>query len=161
MAIVTAAEKSIPTMVERIVRRFDPVQIILFGSYAHGEATDESDVDLLIVLSEVHDKRKAAVEIRRVLADLPVSKDIIVTTPGEIARRGHLVGMILRPALPLILQSCALAVVRGAVADVGPAAAHHLIDPAAQFRPGPAAAEQCLGVQARHHLHFDLEPPQR
>jgi len=74
-------------------------QIILFGSHARGEATDESDVDLLVVLSEVRDKRQAAVEIRRVLADLPVSKDIIVTTPDEIARRGHLVGTILRPAL--------------------------------------------------------------
>jgi hypothetical protein len=33
------------------------------------------------------------------LGDLPLSKDIIVTTPAEIATRGNLVGSILRPAL--------------------------------------------------------------
>jgi hypothetical protein len=56
-------------------------------------------VDLLVVLSQVGDKRKAAVEIRRLLADLPVAKDIVVTTPEEIARRGDLPGTVLRSAL--------------------------------------------------------------
>ena len=50
-------------------------------------------------MEEVADKRRAAVEMGRVLSDLPVSKDIIVTTPEEIARRGHLVGTVLRAAL--------------------------------------------------------------
>ena len=37
--------------------------------------------------------------IRRALADLPVCKDIVVTTPEEIIRRGDLIGTVLRPAL--------------------------------------------------------------
>lgn len=37
--------------------------------------------------------------MRRALSDLPVAKDIVVTTPAEIDRRGHLVGSVLRPAL--------------------------------------------------------------
>ena len=41
----------------------------------------------------------AAVAIRRALADLPVCKDIVVTTPEEITRRGDLIGTVLRPAL--------------------------------------------------------------
>jgi predicted nucleotidyltransferase len=89
----------IPTIAERIVRQFEPLRIILFGSQARGEAGPESDVDLLVVLPEVADKRQAAIEIRRALADLPVSKDIVVTTPAEISRRGDLVGTALRPAL--------------------------------------------------------------
>ena len=89
----------IPFLIERIVRRFDPLRIVLFGSHARGEAGPDSDIDLLIVFPEVKDKRKAAVEIRRALADLPVGKDIIVTTPDEITRRGDLIGTILRPAL--------------------------------------------------------------
>ena len=56
-------------------------------------------MDLLVVLPSIKNKRRDAVAIRRALADLPVSKDIIVTTPEEIARRGDLVGSILRPAL--------------------------------------------------------------
>ncbi len=86
-------------MVERIVERFHPLRIILFGSYARAQARWDSDVDLLVVLSEVQDKRRVTVEIRRALADLPVAKDIIVTTPDEIERRGDLVGTVLRPTL--------------------------------------------------------------
>ena len=92
-------ETVIETMVERIVARFQPARILLFGSRARGTANRWSDVDLLVVMEEVTDKRRAAVEMGRVLSDLPVSKDIIVTTPEEIARRGHLVGTVLRAAL--------------------------------------------------------------
>jgi len=95
---MTAAEM-LPAITERIVQRFHPLRVILFGSQARGDAGPQSDVDLLVVFSELEDKRKAAVEIRRALADLPVCKDIIVTTPQEIAERGHLVGTVLRPAL--------------------------------------------------------------
>ena len=84
---------------EQIVNNFYPLRIVLFGSQARGDADPGSDVDLLVVLPQVTDKRKAAIEIRRALAHLPVSKDIIVTTPEEIARRGDLVGTVLRPAL--------------------------------------------------------------
>ena len=93
------ADTAIQTMVDRIVQRFHPLRVILFGSHARGSAVPESDVDLLVVLREVVDKRRTTVEIRRTLGDLPVSKDIIVTTPDEIARRGDLIGSVLRPAL--------------------------------------------------------------
>ena len=56
-------------------------------------------MDLLVVLAQVSDKRRVAIEIRRALRDLPVEKDIIVTTPEEIARRGQVVGSVLRSAL--------------------------------------------------------------
>jgi predicted nucleotidyltransferase len=84
---------------EEIVRRFQPLKLILFGSHARGDAGPDSDIDFLVVLPEVTDKRRVAVEIRRALADFPVPKDIIVTSPAEIAARGHLVGTVLRPAL--------------------------------------------------------------
>ena len=88
----------IATMRDRIVRNFHPEQIILFGSHARGDAHAHSDVDLLIVISECPDKRKTAVEIRRTLADLPVSKDIIVTTPEELIRQRDQIGTVLRSA---------------------------------------------------------------
>jgi predicted nucleotidyltransferase len=89
----------IQTMTDRIVRDFHPLRLILFGSHARGDARPDSDVDLLVVLPHVANKRTVAVAIRRALADLPVCKDTIVTTPEEITRRGDLVGTVLRPAL--------------------------------------------------------------
>lgn len=91
--------ESIPTMADRIVKAFHPLRLILFGSLARGDAGPHSDVDLLVVLPQVADRRQAAIEIRRVLSDLPVFKDIVVTTPDEIARRGDLVGTVLQRAL--------------------------------------------------------------
>ncbi len=91
----------LPEVVERIVERFDPLRVILFGSVARGEANYHSDVDLLVVFEEVRreDKREVTVEIRRVLADLPISKDIVVTDLEEISRRGKIVGTVLNEAL--------------------------------------------------------------
>lgn len=89
----------LPTIVERIVHRFAPVRIILFGSRARGQARPDSDLDLLVVLPEAPDRRRAAVEIMRVLRDLPVSKDIIVTTPEHLAQRGQVNGLVYKTAL--------------------------------------------------------------
>ncbi|MDR7489357.1 MAG: nucleotidyltransferase domain-containing protein [Armatimonadota bacterium] len=86
-------------VVQRIVAAFRPVRVILFGSRARGTAETTSDVDLLVVLPEVSDKRQAAVEMRRLLRDLPVTKDIVVTTPDQITRRANLPGNLLRHAL--------------------------------------------------------------
>ena len=96
---IAASETFISTMVDRIVEAFQPAQIVLFGSHARGTATERSDVDLLVILTNVSDKRDTAIEIRRVLGDLPVCKDIVVATPEEVARRGHIMGTVLRSAL--------------------------------------------------------------
>ena len=86
--------------VQRLVAAFDPLRIIVFGSHARREAWPGSDLDLLVVLPEADDKRAAAIAMRRVLADLPVPRDALVTTPDEVARRQHstwhIVGMALR-----------------------------------------------------------------
>ena len=93
------SEADISVMVERIVGRFHPSRVVLFGSRARGDGNEVSDVDLLVVMNHVPDKRLAAIEIRRSLGDLPVSKDIVVTTPGDIVSRGHVVGTVLHAAL--------------------------------------------------------------
>ncbi len=90
--------KFISIMTERIVRDFDPLQIILFGSQARGDADRDSDIDLLVIFSELTDKRKTAIDIGRALADLPVAKDIIVSTPKELERGRPRIGSVLRYA---------------------------------------------------------------
>jgi len=98
-ALQTAQPPCLNEVIDRITRKFNPVRIILFGSWARGEATKDSDLDLLVVLPQVEHKRKAAIEVMRVLNGLPISKDVVVTTPEEIKVRGQVVGSILRPAL--------------------------------------------------------------
>ena len=94
-----ATDHILQNMTERIVQTFDPIRVVLFGSRARGDEHAGSDVDLLVVLPKVENKREAAMAIRRLLRDVPIAKDIIVTSPQEIARRGNLVGSVLRPAL--------------------------------------------------------------
>lgn len=89
----------LPVIIDRIVRQFDPDRIILFGSHARGEAGPWSDIDLLVVLPACQDKRASTVAVLDALSDLPVFKDVVVTTPGEIAHRGSMPGGVLKAAL--------------------------------------------------------------
>ena len=91
--------EAIDIMVERIVAEFHPLRIILFGSQARGDAGPDSDVDLLVVLPQVENKRKTMVAILSALRDMPVAKDVVVTTPDEISEWGDVIGTVLRPAL--------------------------------------------------------------
>jgi predicted nucleotidyltransferase len=86
-------------MAQSIVRGFQPEQIILFGSYAHGIATGDSDVDLLVVMPVSDSKAEQEVRIGVALHDFPVAKDIIVSTPEEFAWRKDIVGTIEYPAV--------------------------------------------------------------
>ena len=91
--------QQIDLMVKRLVERFDPDQIVLFGSHARGTAGPDSDVDLLVVMPVSGPKREKQIEMRVALHDIAVPKDIILVTPEEVARRRNIVGTIIRPAL--------------------------------------------------------------
>lgn len=99
MGVGVDAAEWLPVIVDRLVRQFQPLRIILFGSQARGTVRWDSDVDLLVVLPRVPDKGKAMEDMLDCLADLPVAADVIPTDPEEIARRGGLGGTVLRSAL--------------------------------------------------------------
>jgi predicted nucleotidyltransferase len=88
----------ISRMVKRIVKRFHPQKVILFGSHARGKAGPDSDVDLLVVMPVEGSKREKAVEIGVSLSDIHLPKDILVTTPEAFAWRKDIVGTIEYPA---------------------------------------------------------------
>jgi predicted nucleotidyltransferase len=93
------AERWLPTIKRRIVRRFDPERIVVFGSQARGDATADSDLDLLVVVSDDRDRRELVRSIRVALADVAVPKDVFVTTPSLAARYGDVIGTLVEPAL--------------------------------------------------------------
>ena len=71
----THVQDGIREMVRRIVSRFDPDAIILFGSRARGSARPESDVDLLVVMPVEGSRRRKQLEIRLALHDVAIAKD--------------------------------------------------------------------------------------
>ena len=77
---------TIRAMAQLIVERFDPEQIILFGSHARGESSEHSDVDLLVVLRSDVVKPQRGNPIRRAIAErfvLPV--DVMIRSPEVLA----------------------------------------------------------------------------
>ena len=90
--------KEIRQMLRRIVSRFRPERIILFGSHARGDAGPNSDVDLLIVMPVSGSKREKQIEIRLALRRFRIAKDIVVTTPEDFLWRKEIPGTIERPA---------------------------------------------------------------
>lgn len=85
-------------MVRRIVKRFSPEKVILFGSYATGRATVDSDIDLLVVMSVKRSKAEQELAILRELRGYSMPKDVVVTTPEDFAWRKAIPGTIERPA---------------------------------------------------------------
>jgi len=80
-----------PDLLEEIVRRlvaeFQPEQIILFGSHAWGTPDEDSDLDLLVIVSqsELRPVQRDA-QAHLCLSGLGVPKDILVKTRAEVER---------------------------------------------------------------------------
>ena len=75
---------SLPAAIRRIVTELDPKKIILFGSYAHGNPTPDSDVDLLIIMETNETSKERSWAVSRLLMPRQFPVDIIVKTPIEI-----------------------------------------------------------------------------
>ncbi len=94
----TADWARIDRMVKRIVRKFHPRQVILFGSHARGDAGPDSDVDLLVVMDFEGSVRDKGLEIMQVIHDNELPVDVIITRPEDFAWRKNVVGTIEWPA---------------------------------------------------------------
>lgn len=92
------SEQSIKEMAGKIADQFDPERIILFGSHAYGHPTDDSDIDLMVIMKTDAPPHKRAIPIRRALKGMGQTKDIIVKTPEEFERFRDIVGTIVYPA---------------------------------------------------------------
>jgi uncharacterized protein len=68
----------------RITAAAPGARVILFGSHARGEATAQSDVDLLVIEPRVDDSFNEIVRLQRVLAPLRLPADIVVLSEQHV-----------------------------------------------------------------------------
>ena len=87
--------EAVDLAVQRLVAEARPVKVILFGSHAAGKATEESDLDLLVVERDVPSKLKEMVRLREAVGSIGLSVDILVCSEQELEDWGHLPGTVL------------------------------------------------------------------
>lgn len=77
--------KTLPLAVKRIAETLHPEKIILFGSYAYGNPTPDSDVDLLVVLENQNTRKENLLAVSDCLSPRPFGVDLLIRSPQEIA----------------------------------------------------------------------------
>jgi len=78
--------RQIQDLSQRIVEKVQPERIILFGSYAYGQPTEDSDVDLLVILPFEEMPVHKAIAIRQQVKS-PFPLDLMARTPEQIQQR--------------------------------------------------------------------------
>lgn len=80
-------EEKIPEIKEKIIKEIDPEKIILFGSYAWGKPTDDSDVDLFIIKKSQDSRLTRQINLSEKMWGSGVPMDLLVYTPEEVQKR--------------------------------------------------------------------------
>lgn len=81
-------------LVRRIVAEVHPLRVVLFGSLARREASDESDIDVLVVMPEGTHRRHTAELLYQNLHGIGVPFDLIVATPSDLERHKAKAGLV-------------------------------------------------------------------
>lgn len=90
---------TIQAAVDRIVAMEHPEKVILFGSYARGDAHAGSDIDLMVIAKEVSNRGQAMLALHRIVGYVGVGVDVLIYSEQEIERRGQVPGTLLYQAL--------------------------------------------------------------
>jgi predicted nucleotidyltransferase len=82
--------KTIRAIAKHIAEKFNPEQVILFGSHAYGKPTGWSDVDLLVVMDTPKGEMETALDVMESLPELVFHVDVVVRPRNVIERRKKL-----------------------------------------------------------------------
>jgi predicted nucleotidyltransferase len=89
------SQRTISSFARQVARQFNPQKIILFGSYAYGKPTEDSDVDILVVMPFKGRNPEKATEIWMATKPrFPI--DIMVRKPAELKKRLEMGDFFLR-----------------------------------------------------------------
>ena len=92
-------ESDIQKLVDNIVELVDPIEIILFGSYARGDPNPDSDIDLLVVMPDGTHRRNTMRHLYSNIDFFIVPFDILVANEGDLIEYKDDVGLIYYYAL--------------------------------------------------------------
>ena len=91
--------KVIEDLVRRIVEIAHPLRILLFGSAARGDMKPDSDIDVLVVVSEGTHRRHTAQKIYRHMIGFPLAVDVVVVTESDLHKYKDNFSLVYYPAL--------------------------------------------------------------
>jgi len=83
---------------ERLLEKFNPDKIILFGSQARGTADEKSDVDILVISSVTEDRFDMMNKMSSLLLAINYAFDVIILTKEEFERDKKYPGTVARYA---------------------------------------------------------------
>ena len=86
--------KELDRVVQRLVEAFDPVAIYLFGSRARGEAGQDSDYDLMLVLSDDNERVRSRQDVWQTARSRRIFVNPFLTRAQSFAWRRHEVGTL-------------------------------------------------------------------
>jgi len=75
--------EEVKRQIVQAIKPLNPEKIILFGSYAYGTPTEDSDLDICVVEKEFESKWEEKAKIRRLLSGIKMPKDILVPCLAE------------------------------------------------------------------------------
>ena len=85
----TPVSAALPEVIQRLASKLQPEKIIIFGSYAYGVPTPDSDVDLLVIMETNASATERYLAVSGLLYPRPFPVDILVRTPDEIQQALH------------------------------------------------------------------------
>lgn len=94
-----STSETIDLAVRLLVEAAHPQKIILFGSYARGDETPDSDLDLVVILPSVDNQFSEMIRLRRTLREIRMPIDVLVYTAEDVRTRGTWPGTALHEAL--------------------------------------------------------------
>ena len=93
------SDSTLDRLVGEVVKRVNPLRIVLFGSAARDESGERSDIDLLVVMPEGVHRRRTAQKLYREIKGLRVPFDIVVATAQDLEKHKDNDGLIYKNAL--------------------------------------------------------------
>ena len=88
-------EQTLQQVVQRIVAAAQPSRVILFGSYGRGDASEDSDLDIMVIEPRVPDRYEEMIRLQKVVGSLGTGVDLLVYSEAEYERRSQVPGTVL------------------------------------------------------------------